>query len=299
MLFNFTTFNHCHQGQVILEDVTKIMGGQLEALGHGAAYQNAGFVGPDDGWNVVIESFADDPRTIETIAGAHAMGCKFIYVGTEEPTPSGFNHGLEPAMIDRQNAFAPAARYCDGILALMPGEHVTRWYSNFAPTAHAELGYTPGLVGAPDIEPDIDFGFYGKMSWRRDQILRTLEAMTGTEITKITTLDVPREERDAAMRRARVIIQVRANEEWGLLSNTRCATALMMGRPVVAEPHRDRGAWDGVIHFSDTIESFYLDAMATARAWRDVHAAQVARFKETLTPQFCIGDPLRRIGIIP
>lgn len=299
MLFRFNTWNHCRQGQIIVEDITRILGGQLIALGHEVEWSNDGFVPGRDAMNVVIESFADDPRTLERMGAARAAGCRFLIVATEEPTANGFNHGLEPAMIDRQMAFPAAARLADGVLHLVPGDAVTRWYSQFAPAAHAEIGHAPGLVEVPDdVEPDVDFGFYGKITWRREQMLARLEQISGTSVLRITSLDVPRRERDAIMRRARVIVQIRANEEWGMVSSTRCATALSFGRPVIAEPHPFSKPWDGVVHFSTSVESFYDDAIGAARAWRPLHASQIDLFKKTLSPEVCVGRPLREIGII-
>ena len=298
MLFQFNTFNHCRQGQIIVEDITRILGGQMIALGHDVAWENGDFVPGRDAMNVVLESFADDPRTLERMTAARSAGCRFLIVATEEPTAAGFNHGLEPAMIDRQNAFPAAARLADGILHLVPGDAVTRWYQQFAPAAYAEIGHAPGLVEDPDdVEPDRDFGFYGKVTWRREQMLARLEQLSGGSVLRITSLDVPRRERDAEMRRARVIVQIRANDEWGMVSSTRCATALSFGRPVVAEPHPYARPWDGVVHFSASVESFYVDALEAAKNWRVLHAAQLARFEERLSPEVCVGRPLREIGI--
>lgn len=299
MIFRFLTFNHCDQGKCILEDMTRIIGHQMMALGHAVGWTNTENFIDRNGYNVVIESFADNPDTIAKIAEAHARGCRFIYIATEEPTPNGFNHGLEPAMLERQNAFPRAAKFADGILHLIPGEHVTAWYSQFAPSAYAELGYAPTLVeddGA--VEPAHDFGFYGKMTWRREQMLARLEHLSGTQVLKITSLAVPRQERNAMMRRARVILQIRANEEWGMVSSTRCNTAIGFGRPIVAEPHPFCKPWDQIIEFSSSLELFYADALVAARGdWRALHRKQLAKLKETLTPEVCIGRPLREIGI--
>lgn len=295
MLFSFSTFNHCRQGKIIVEDITRIMGYQMTALGHEASWtEHPSFIPAVGGFNVILESFADDPNTIRQIAAAHSAGCRFLYVATEEPTDNGFNHGLEPAMVERQAAFAEAAQYCDGILHLVPGEHVTRWYGQFAPTAYAELGHA-ALLDQPvgDAEPTYDFGFFGKMTWRRGQMLDRLHAT----VVRIDTLDVPRETRDRLMRQAKVIVQIRANEEWGMVSSTRCAASLNLGRPVVAEPHPDPRPWDQVVHFSESIDAFFADAAAAARDWRAIHAIQRASFERTLTPEVCIGLPLRKIGI--
>lgn len=298
MLFRFNTFNHCRQGQIIVEDITAILGRQMIALGHEVQWSNDGFAYGDDAINVVLESFADDPRTIESMTVARGLGCRFLIVATEEPTATGFNHGLEPAMIDRQRAFPAAAALADGILHLVPGDAVTRWYSQFAPAAHAEIGYAPELVEDPDdVEPDRDFGFYGKVTWRREEMLARLEKLSGSPVLRIASLDVPRRERDATMRRARVIVQIRANEEWEMVSSTRCATALAFGRPIIGEPHAILSPWASVVRFSSSVESFYDDAIAAASIWRALHAEQFARLKERLSPETCVGRALRQIGL--
>lgn len=301
MLFHYNTWNHCRQGQIIVEDITKIMGYQMIALGHAVKWSNDNFTTGAGARNVVLESFADDPKTLLAMIEAHARGARFLIVATEEPTETGFNHGLEPAMIDRQNSFPAAAALCEGILHLVPGDHVTRWYSQFGkPAAYAELGYAPSLnpsTASKDDHPTNDFGFYGKMTWRRDQMLGRLERITGSKAVVIESLDVPRATRDAFMRHAKVILQIRANEEWGMVSSTRCATALSMGRPVVAEPHPYCKPWDKVVHFSETVEAFYDDAIAATKVWRPLHDEQMQRFRDTLTPEVCIGEPLRQIGI--
>lgn len=298
LLFNFSTWNHCRQGRIIVQDITVPLGRQIAALGHRVAWGEAPtFIGRELGYNVVLESFADDPRTIGAMTAARAAGCRFLIVATEEPTPAGFNHGLEPAMIERQAAFPAAAALADGILHLIPGDEITRWYGQFAPAAYAEIGYAPGASAVPDVEPTHDFGFYGKMTWRREEMLARLGRM-GT-VLRITSLDVPRDERDAVMRGARVIVQIRANEEWGMVSSTRCASALSFGRPVVAEPHHRSEPWDQVVRFSPTVEQFYADATAVARGnWRALHERQVARFADILSPERCVGEPLRRIGVL-
>lgn len=294
MIFRFSTFNHCPQGKIIVEDITAIMGAQMSMLGHAVSFtEKPEFIG--DGYNLVLESFADDPNTIALIAKAHADGKRFIFVATEEPTPSGFNHGLDPAMIDRQNAFVEAAKYCSGILHLVPGEHVTSWYSKLAPAAHSELGHAHALDDFEKTEPDHDFGFYGKMTWRREKMLDRIERTTGNPVLKITSLDLPRKRRDEIMGHARVILQIRANEEWGMVSSTRCATALFMGRPVVGEPHPYQKPWDDVVDFAPSVEQFFAMALATRLQWRKVHRRQLAKFRTRLTPDICIGAPLRTI----
>ncbi|MEK7749585.1 MAG: hypothetical protein AAB277_01250, partial [Planctomycetota bacterium] len=82
------------------------------------------------------------------------------------------------------------------------------------------------------------FGFFGSLSRRRLKILKTLARYIGSEKAIRVVSDFPtQDERDAAMRSARVILQIRKYDEMGLVSSSRCNTALCNGRPVIAEPH--------------------------------------------------------------
>ena len=147
-------------------------------------------------------------------------------------------------------------------------------------------------------EPDLDFGFYGLMTWRRREIIDEIAKRSGKPVLEMTSLLTPRAARNAEMRRARVILQIRANLETQWVSSTRCASALHMGRPIVAEPHGIRGPWDEIVPFADTIEDFYVQAAATAANWRGAWRGQVDRFAAKLSPGTCVGRPLREIGII-
>src|SRR6266487_546903 len=183
----FNLLNHNEIGQRSLEDVIGIFGRQLRALGHTAIWdqKNDKFV-QNGGFNVVVEGFTH--QTIGLLANAHAQGCRFLILATEEPTlkdPNGsysdpanwkgFNHGTQVEMIQRMFAFPHAAKFCEGILHLVPGEHVKNWYGQFARASYVELGYAPSLErwqGQP--EPDYDFGFYGSGTPRRERLLKRL-----------------------------------------------------------------------------------------------------------------------------
>jgi len=115
------------------------------------------------------------------MSAARAQGARFLILATEEPTDKGFNHGTQKEMVVRQEIFPEAAKHCDGILHLVPGEHVTRWYSQFAPAAYADLGYARTLIRPDVIQPEFDFGFYGSLTKRRLKILKKLAAMVGTQ----------------------------------------------------------------------------------------------------------------------
>lgn len=300
MQFLFNMLNHNATGQRSLEDVIGIVGHQLNALGHKAVWneRNDKFLAADSGINVIVEGFT--PAVIRSVAEGHAGGARFICLATEEPTEKGFNHGRDPEMVRRQEMFPEAMKFFEGIVHLVPGEAVTRWYSQFAPAAYVELGYAPTLVRrARDVEPEFDFGFFGSMSKRRMTILKKLaKRINSKKAVRIVADFASQAERDAAMRQAKVIVQIRKHDEMGLVSSSRCNTALHLGRPVVAEPHLLSKPWDQVVPFASTLESFYDHAILVRSMWKGVHASQMDKFKALMTPEACVGEPLRRIGVL-
>src|SRR6516162_7030490 len=128
MNFLFNLFNHSDLGRRSLEDVITIIGHQLRALGHNVLWldSNERTLTRDHGYNVIVEGFT--PGSIAVIKDAYEQGCRFICIATEEPTLLGFNHGRDREMVLRQARFVQAAQYFDGILHLVPGQNVTRWY---------------------------------------------------------------------------------------------------------------------------------------------------------------------------
>lgn len=305
MLFSWNLFNHSALGQKSLHDILTIMSHQMMALGHGVMWdrENKALVTKDQGINIVVEGFTrTEWGSIARIKEAYGNGARFICVASEEPGPKGFNQGTSREMILRQQTFVEAAPFFEGILHLVPGAHVTEWFSQFCPTAYAELGFAPGLLRPGDNfmrrEPRYDFGFFGSLSPRRYKILKTLARRIGTEkAIRIVASFPTQEERDEAMRDAKVIVQIRKFEEMGLVSSSRCNTALCVGRPVVAEPHLLSEPWDRVVKFSESLDRFYGDCIAVRAAWRGVRDDQFTKFKTLLNPQFCIGEPLAKIGI--
>ena len=294
--FVVNMFNHSAIGQRSLEDVVGIMGFQMRECGHQVVWapENDKLYRSEDGYNLIVEGFT--PEVVQVIAEQHAAGAKFICLATEEPSDKGFNQGTQKEMVMRQENFVQVAPYLDGIIHLVPGDHVTNWYSQFAPTVYAELGYAPKLVRIDSTEPTFDFGFFGSLSKRRLSILKRLAKRCGKENAIRIVADFPSQiERDKIMRQCKVIVQLRKFDDMGLVSSSRCNTSLCIGRPVVAEPHLLCKPWDEVVHFSKDEDQFFRDAIMMLPMWRQIHAGQLTKFKEKFPPDFCIGEPLRRL----
>jgi hypothetical protein len=300
MKFLFTIFNHNEMGRRSLEDVIGIMGHQIRALGHESVYDptNETLLGADNGINVIVEGFT--PQMAYAVKRLKEMGGRYIILATEEPTPKGFNYGTSPEMVWRQTIFPQAAKSSEGILHLVPGDHVTEWFSQFAPSAYADLGYAPSLMRLDNTVPDHEFGFYGSLTPRRKRILKHLARMfpNNPKVIRIMADFKTQKERDDSMRRAKIILQVRKFESMGLVSSSRCSTALSIGRPVLAEPHLLSAPWNEVIKFSSTLDGFYNVALMMLGRWKDEYTTQFERFKTKMSPEICVGRALHAIGLL-
>lgn len=295
MKLRFNTFNHSDLGRRSIEDVIDIIGQQLRALGHEVEWDDKRWYQEGSGLNIIFESFNDD--AIAELKRVHDMGCRFLMIATEEPTLKGFNYGATLHLQQRQVAFPRAGELCEGILHLIPGEEITRWYGQYAPAAPAELGWSPGIM-KPESNPNPrwDFGFFGGLTPRRKKVLEKLARYAKGGV-RTETMFRTQEERDAAMQTAKVIVQVRGQEYLGLVSSSRCVTSLALGRPVVAEPHKLSKPWDEVVRFASSLDDFYAVATLTRSMWKGIYQHQLAKFKAKLSPEFCWGEPLKQIGL--
>lgn len=292
MNFLVNMFNHNTLGQRSLEDVVGIFGKQLRALGHNIIWDTA-----NDKWihgqgnvNIVVEGFTKG--SIEIIKNAHAQGARFIYLATEEPTPKGFNHGYQKEMVFRQQTFVEAAKYCEAIFYLVPGKHVYDFYSQFAPASYVELGYAPNLVRPQLVrEPQFEFGFYGSLSERRLKILKKLAArlLNTPKAVRIVADFSTQEARDKEMQNCKIILQLRKFEKMGLVSSSRCNTALHLGRAVICEPHDLSKPWDEVVMFARSLDEFFANCLVWRNLWRQLWNDQFSNFKTKMSPEYCVG----------
>lgn len=293
-------FNHNEMGKRSLEDVVGIWGHQMRALGHQVIWDtgNNKWLKKDTGINVVVEGFT--PGSIEIIKTGYEQGARFLMLATEEPTPKGFNWGVQEEMAMRQRTFPHAARYFEGILHLVPGQHITEWFSQFAPSHYVELGYAPTLYRPRNVVPQYEFGFYGSLSGRRLKILKRLAARMNNiqNAIRIVADFSTQDDRDREMSNCKIILQLRKFDKMGLVSSSRCNTALHLGRPVICEPHELSKPWDEVVKFTSTMEEFYATALCYRSCWQGLWHDQFDRFKAKFNPRVCAAEPMAAIGFV-
>jgi hypothetical protein len=292
--FLFNLFNHNPTGQRTLEDVIVNIARQLETLGHTVERCEAGFY-LSNSINIVVEGFFEEH--IEKMQAARAQGARFLIVATEQPTDNGFNFGVVPEMIDRQAIFPRAAALADGIWSLVPGDATLAWYRRQGPpVAYLPLGYAPQLVRTLPVAQDHSFGFYGSLTPRRMAVLKRFQK-AGHRV-RIVHGFMPQAQRDAEMSRCKVVLQIRPDDAAQLVSSSRCATSLLLGRPVVAEPHALDDTYSRVVTFAPGDDALVGTAIATAAIWRQAHASQMDKFRTILSPAACVGRALAETRLL-
>lgn len=287
--FAFNTFNITGLGRLAMQDILSNFGRQMEALGHECFWSDDGFAAGPDTYCVLTEGFFDNH--IETMRQAYEQGVKFIIIATEAPGLTGFNAGLTDELVVRQRTFGNAARYAHAIWHTLPD--AGPWYSQFKiPTAHLEIGYSPNSVRHPENPAglDHDYGFFGSLTERRNKMLHAFARSTvdghRARVRYVNFDSV--QNRDAAMMRCRVVLQIGAHDKMNVLSTSRCATSLHIGRPIIAERHKNPGVWADIVELVHT-DVFILRAAKMHARWEAAHAEQMERFKALLPPEKCIG----------
>jgi hypothetical protein len=303
MLFNVSLFNHSRAGQENILDAVFIIVHQLEALGHQVIFepQKFGeFLGEEQGYNLIIENFCED-WILQTLSEVHIQGGRFIVIAMEEPTEGkGFNNSFREEFILRKKSFCLCKPYIDGILYLTPGEYTHNWYNQYAPAAFAELGYTETLIRPIYCkEPIYDFGFFGSIFGRRMAILKKLIKRLNNPKTLLAIGSFPSpQERDEEMQKVKVILQIRKRNDIDFVSSCKCNTALCLGRPTISEPVSMDSPWTDIINISKSEDSFLDEAIDLLNNWEFVYEKQFNMFKKNLSPEFCIGAPLKEIGVL-
>lgn len=292
MQFQFNTFNITGLGRVAMQDIFSNICRQMEALGHEAFWTDDGFAHGDDAYVILTEGFFD--THLEVMKQAAESGVKFIIMGTEAPSKDGFNGGLTEELRVRQKTFYKAAEYAVAIWCTILNS--VEWYSQFGkPAAFLDLGYAPASVRHPTNPAglDHDYGFFGSITERRYKMLENFarSRVDGHKArVRAVSFDTV-ENRDSAMSRCRVVLQIRAHEKMAMLSTSRCSTALHIGRPVIAENHLDPGPWAEIIEFAHP-DIFILKAARMHARWQEAHAEQFERFKRLLPPEACVGKTI-------
>ncbi len=166
-----------------IADTVQLIKNALQDCGHSACVSHqlmAGHV------NILIENFTA-ARSLQALAEAHALGARFILVGTEPIVDGSFNRGIvaqhhhysDTAYWDlRYKLFLIAAELADAVWVLAESMVPTyRETLGGRPIQFLPHGYVEDFANVrqrPEPERDIDFYFSGSLTDHRRQILDTL-----------------------------------------------------------------------------------------------------------------------------
>lgn len=296
MKFNFALFNHSKTGLATYYDIVNAIAGQLWDLGH-EVYRDDERFHPAPIVNFMFEGFNPQinkwllPQVVE-------QGYRVICIQTEQHGKKAFNNkSYVKELVERQRFYPAGIKQCLGALCLVPGEH--KWTRLFNPRAFdLELGWSQFRENKTryNAEPVYDFCFYGGYTTRRKQIFQQLEKK-GYIIAYAPEYGEDLQARDNLIASSRVVIGPKPHPGWNLVSGSRWATALSIGRPGITEPHSGQSTWKQIIRFSKSYASFIDECEEVLHNWQAEYQKQYQAFKNLLGPSspMCIEQAMKFI----
>lgn len=321
--FHFSLFQHSKLGKATLEDVVDTLIWMIVDLGHTVSRFDGvdkGFLVGDNCYNIVFESFGEQsgPSTARQIDA----GAKVICIVTENPTRNTWNNIKTGFYAERWGHFKRLAPRFHALWCLVPGAADKLRYMN-RNGVDIELGYSAirekKFLDIPAVQafnnsgtkPLYDFGFFGGLTERRRRTFDRMREqgcnihMLSKGITAEFLKDfdaalmadyVDPAKRNGAMLNCKVILHPAAHHKWGIVSNSRCVTALHLGKPVVCEPTMP-SIWQKIVAFSSGFDQPFIDLCKDVlNRWEQEREEQLARFRELLPSCVAIGHAMSALG---
>lgn len=289
MHFRFFLGNHSEIGRKSLEDVIHALGAQILDLGHTADRSDT-TVRPD-AINVICEGFTE--AETERVMTLRRHGCRVVLVCTESIAGDSLNNFQSEDYQGRYHQLMKVAPNVDAIWCLVPGT-AAALRSHNANARDVELGYSPRRLRKLRTKPQYDFGFFGSVTGYRRRTLQEF-GRRGHSVYVMRNF-APPDERDRAIANCKVVLHVKATKSWKIVSSSRCSTALHIGRPVVAQPIASDSIWKEIVRFSMTQDAFYDDAARVMRNWETHWGRQIARYKDLLSADKCLGAAVEALS---
>jgi len=294
--FCMNRFNHGPLQRVGLDDITFAIAGQLNDLGHKVILDDHRTY-QDPLVNVLFEGF--NGTSVDLVKRTKDTNARIVVVLDALPTDKGFEgHDANFLRGARMDGFIEVAPIVDAIWCTDPD--AMEWATALNPnTTLISLGWSRHLENelAPEVNavtaPIADFCFFGEMTPYRRNALLELRKTRSVLLPKKTVLDpnyMSRAERNSMILAARAVLCLPAFPGQKHFSQSRALMALMLGRVpwIVGDPLQ--GVWDNFRSRIDDVPAL-LDGAA------DIHDMLHRYLVRTLTPEFCLGDAIRRLGV--
>lgn len=287
MWFHFCTSNHTPKGRKTLEDMYNWFKAGLHELGH----------------RVTISSHEVHSQAINVFWENFLLGMgdrikktnvTYGIVTTEIPFGDSFNGRFDGHWPIRWKGFPEAASGASFIWTMV--ESTVPFYSQYAPTAFMELGYSKFLLPKKTIEnPDIDFSFFGLRTPYREKVIAELEKKAKVLCpNKFLTSD----EVEDLIARTKVGLSFKQSEDWPIPSPTRLGRHLMAKRGLVTErtPVITRqGELVSVAPENSDFSSFALEKLKT---WKEDAELAFERYRIEMPMSVIMANVLIKTGAL-
>ena len=287
MWFHFCTSNHNATGRDTLEDMYNWFYAGLSELGHRVTISQHEI--HSDAINIFWENFL--PKMGNKIKETNAI---YGIVATEIPYGETFNGRSDGPWPLRWKGFSEAATGASFIWTMV--ESTVPYYSQFAPTAFVELGFSELLIPKmTNDRPDIDFSFFGLRTPYREKVIKKLEKKAKVFCPNKF---LSSEEVSNLIARTKVGLSFKQSETWPIPSPTRLGRHLMAKRGLVTEytPVITRQAQ--LISVAPENVDFAAFALEKLKTWKEDAEIAFERFRVEMPMKSIMADVLNKTGVL-
>jgi len=228
---------------------------------------------------------------------------RIVIVGTETPTfdPTRFiSTNTSEHSRARVRHFKDAAKFAEAIWCPTPG--AMDWHRTFHDNViPIEFGYSERLmIPSTGIKPTHDFSAFGRCTPYRDEVLGEIAERGYSILSTLADKDLiysPAEERNNLILRARIVLNLKQQRYWQILSTVRMAAALHTGRPVVSEYIDVPSQWRDFIAMPRNKEEKFVDVASSCLPMASsMYFSQLEGFKK-LTAAHCLAEAVENAGV--
>ena len=222
------------------------------------------------------------------------MGIVYGIVATEIPDGKSFNGRSDGSWPMRWKGFPEAASGASFIWTMV--ESTVPFYSQFAPTAFVELGFSELLVPAVRREePDIDFSFFGLKTPYREKIINELEKKAKVKCPK-KFLSAPQVA--DLISRTKVGLSFKQSESWPIPSPTRLARHLIAKRGLVTEYTEVVTKQAELVSVVPKEGDFVDFALEKLKTWKEDAEKAFERYRVEMPMKSIMENMLSRTGVL-
>ena len=237
--FNLSLFNFSGAGLASYADIARGLQAQLAEHGHTFSVNDNFF--PPPIVNLIAEGF--NKQTITMLLRRRQSGIRFALLVTEMPTRIGkhaflWNYRTDTYWTERAHFFIEALPVFDAAWCLVDG--AAQFVGRYIPAIDIKIGYSHRLMqpAIAAIQPDFDFCIFGSRTPRRDLVVAMFQR-AGHSVLPVWHMPGVAE-RNTAIGRAKVSLDIKIEPWWPLISTSRISAALYCGRPCVLRTARSR-----------------------------------------------------------